>query len=248
MRRWDSVKAAANGVEDDGSYDRPEGPEDCRARRTAAFEVTRDGLGLGEEWGEKPFGVVMDLAGPRGMTTVLAFANGDASLLNENGTGIIGRQSHVHVVVQAKRLVERAGRHASAAAPSSGSPGPEAGRARFFFLTPQGVLAAEDEVSALRAGESPLSPLFATANELVSEFMQYPLGDALVESAGPATAGDWVKAFAMVALFAALTYAAWLIPTPWIRWPAVAVGAFFTIAALIIPYAMLVAARGKGGA
>ena len=248
MRLWDSVKAAASGVEDDGSFDRPAGPDDCRARRAAAFEMSPAGLGLGEGWGNMPFGVVMDLAGPRGLTTVLAFANGDASLLNENGSGIIGRQSHVHVVVQAKRLVDRAVEHVSAAVPASDSPKPEAGHARFFFLTSQGVLAAEAEVQALRAGQSPLSPLFENANELVSEFMQYPLGDALVASGGPPSLGDWVKAFAMVAVLGALTYAAWLIPTPWIRWPAVAVGAFFTIAALIIPYAMFVAPRGKGEA
>ena len=46
--------------------------------------------------------------GPRGVSTLTAFANGDASLLHETGSGIIGRQNHVHVVNQAKALVAKA--------------------------------------------------------------------------------------------------------------------------------------------
>ena len=51
----------------------------------------------------------------------------------------------------------------------------------------------------------------------------------------------------MVAAIGALTYAAWLIPFGWLRWPAVAIGLFFTVAALILPYAMLTAPRGSAG-
>ena len=65
-------------------------------------------------------------------------------------------------------------------------------------------------------------------------------------SDGPTPPLDLVKAFAIVAMIAALTYAAWLIPIWWLRWPAVAVGLFFTIAALIVPYAMLRAPRMSG--
>jgi hypothetical protein len=71
----------------------------------------------------------------------------------------------------------------------------------------------------------------------MSEFLQYALLDA--EPLEPSTPGEILKAFALAAIIAGLTCAAWLIPTPWLRWPAVAIGAFFTIAALIVPWAML---------
>lgn len=53
------------------------------------------------------------------------------------------------------------------------------------------------------------------------------------------TLADHLKIWGMAVGLAALTYAAWLIPYGWLRWPLVAVGAFFTIAALIVVYAML---------
>jgi hypothetical protein len=82
------------------------------------------------------------------------------------------------------------------------------------------------------------------ADELMSEFLQYGLARAV--KVGPPRALELVKAFAIVAAIGALTCAAWLIPNPWLRWPAVAVGAFFTIAALIVPYAIVVAPRLSG--
>jgi hypothetical protein len=238
MRLWDAVKAAASGVEDDGSYDSPAGPDDCRARRAAAFRVTAAELGLSEDWGSKPYGVIVDVRSQRGVTTMLAFANGDASLLHDKGSGIIGRQSHVHVVVQGKRLVARASEHASSLSPSSSFPLPRAGSVRFYFLTTEGVLTSEAPTQEVRSGASSLSPLMEVADDLVSEFMQYRLPDQI--TTGPLKAVDWVKAFVMLGITGGLTYAAWLIPMPWLRWPAVAIGVFLTISALIVPYAMWV--------
>lgn len=241
MRLWDSVKAAASGVEDDGSFDRPDGPEDCEARRAAAFRVTAGELGLPDDWGNRPYGVVIEMGGPKGVTTILAFANGASSLFLSTGSGIIGRPSHVHVVVQAKRLVQEAGDYAPLLSPATTYPYPSTGTMRFYFLTARGVLTIEEPVGALRSGESPLSGLLEVGDELMSEFLQYGLGcEAPVRPARPI---EYLKAFAIVAAIGALTYAAWLIPMAWLRWPAVATGAFFTIAALIVPYAMLTAPR-----
>ncbi len=90
MRLWESVKAAASGVEDDGSFDSPEGPEGCQARRAAAFRVTAGVLGLPEDWGSRPYGVVIDVQGEKGLITIVAFANGESSLLlHGSGSGII---------------------------------------------------------------------------------------------------------------------------------------------------------------
>lgn len=240
MRLWDSLKAIAEGVEDDGSYDSPDGPEDCEARRAAALRVAADELDLPADWGGRPYGVVVEMGSAGGVMTLVAFATGESSLLTGSGSGIIGRPNHVHVVVQARRLVQTAADHASLLEPAAGFPRPPAGAIRFYVLTRDGILTAQEPVEAVRSGRSPLSPLLEVADELMSEFLQYAWSEVPVP---PSTPSDYFKAFAMVAAIAALTCAAWLIPFAWLRWPAVAVGIFFTISALIVPYAMLTAPR-----
>lgn len=241
MRMWDSVKAAASGVEDDGSYESPDGPEDCEARRAAAFRVTAADLALPDDWGASPFGVVAEVGGTRGVMTLIAFATGESSMFTASGSGIIGRPSHVHVVVQAKRLVKEAAGHLAQMAPAAAFPPPPTGVMRFYVLTSQGVVTAEAPIGVLRGGEHPLSPLLDVADELMSEFLQYIQYES--GPVAPPTAGELVKALAMVAVIAGLTVAAWFIPIAWLRWPAVAIGVFLTIAALIVPYAMLAAPR-----
>ena len=243
MRLWDSVKAAASGVEDDGSYDAPNSAENAAARRAAAFRVTAADLDLAAHWGNKPFGVIVEKGGPRGVSTLTAFADGGASLLNEDGTGIVARQSHVHVVNEAKRLVARAADLVPLLSPTDKPSRPAPGSLLFYFLTSEGLLTAKVARSELRSQESPWSPLIAVAEGLVSELSQYLLPD--VAPAGPPRPLEFVKSLAMVTVIGGATYAAWLIPIPWIRWPLVGVGLFVTAAALFVFYAMFDGSRDE---
>jgi hypothetical protein len=240
MRLWDAVKAAASGVEDDGTYDAPNSPDNCAARRAAAFRVTAEDLGLPADWGDKPFGVIIEAHGPRGVSTLTAFANGDASLLHEDGSGIIGRQNHVHVVKQAKKLVAGAADLAPLLNPTATPSPPAPGFVRVYFLT-QSLLSAELAIPEVRSDASPWSPLMEVADELVSELSQYLMTD--FEPAGRPGPLEFVKSLAIVAVIGGMTYAASLIPIPWIRWPLVGVGLFLTAAALFVFYAMLAGSR-----
>ena len=241
MRLWDSVKAAASGVEDDGSFECPAGPEDCEARRAAALRGEAGKPAPSEHQGDQPYGIVVETGGSRGVTTILAFASGEASLFTASGSGMIGRASHVHVAQRARRLVKEAAGHSASARPTDDFPYPPRGAARFYFLTPKGVLTAEEPIRDLRKGYHPMSPLMDAGDELMSEFAQYVwVPREPVSPPGPAAV---LKALAIVAAAGALTYAAWLIPIAWLRWPAVTLGAFFTIAAMIVPFAMLAAPR-----
>ena len=242
MRLWDAVQAAASGVEDDGTYDAPHSPENCAARRAAAFKIMVEDLGLPADWGDKPFGVIMEWGGPKGVSTLTAFANGDASLLHEDGSGIIGRQNHVHVVKQAKKLVASTVGLAPLLSPTDAASPPAPGSVRFYFLT-QSLLSAEVASGEVQSDASPWSPLMDVADELISELSQYLLTD--VEPAGRPKPLEFVKALAMVAVIGGMTYAASLVPSPWIRWPLVGVGLFFTAAALFVFYAMLAAPRDE---
>lgn len=60
----------------------------------------------------------------------------------------------------------------------------------------------------------------------------------------PPTAWEWFKSLAIPAALIALTYAAWLIPVGWIRWPAVIVAGFFAAAGLFVCGLMIAAALG----
>ena len=240
MRLWDAVKAAANGVEDDGTYDSPNSVDNCAARRAAAFKVTANDLGLPANWGSKPFGVIVEALGPRGVSTLTAFANGDASLLHANGSGIVGRQNHVHVVNQAKRLVERAADFIPRLSPTINLSRPEPGLMRLYFLTRDGLLSTEVAQPEVRNEGNLWSPLLDVANELISEFSQYQLTDVDPGSPKPV---EFVRSLTMVAVIGGLTYAASLIPIAWIRWPLVGIGLFFTAAALFVFYIMLAGRR-----
>jgi hypothetical protein len=56
----------------------------------------------------------------------------------------------------------------------------------------------------------------------------------------------WFKILAMVAVLSALTYAAWLIPVGWLRWPAVLIAGFFAAAAIFVLGCMVVAPQIMG--
>lgn len=60
----------------------------------------------------------------------------------------------------------------------------------------------------------------------------------------PPTAWEWFKAFAIAAFLCALTYAAWLIPIGWLRWPAVIVAGFLAAAGLFVVGATIAGALG----
>ena len=57
-------------------------------------------------------------------------------------------------------------------------------------------------------------------------------------------AGDWISIIAMCAFLLGLTYAAWLIPIGWIRWPAVFVAGFVAAAGLFVLGGMIAAVLG----
>ena len=60
------------------------------------------------------------------------------------------------------------------------------------------------------------------------------------------TTGMLLKSVLMVVPFVAATYGAWLIPWGWLRWPLVAIGLFFTAAALFAFWAVVASTSDKG--
>ncbi len=59
-----------------------------------------------------------------------------------------------------------------------------------------------------------------------------------------ATVGDWIAIVAMCSFLLGLTYAAWLIPIGWLKWPAVVIAGFVAAAGLFVLGGMIAAALG----
>lgn len=60
----------------------------------------------------------------------------------------------------------------------------------------------------------------------------------------PPTAWEWFKGVAIAAFLCALTYAAWLIPIWWLKWPAVIVAGFVAAAGVFVVGAMIAGVVG----
>ena len=60
----------------------------------------------------------------------------------------------------------------------------------------------------------------------------------------PPTLWEWFKAVAIAAFLCAVTYAAWLIPIGWLKWPAVIVAGFLAVAGLFVVGATIAGALG----
>ncbi len=60
----------------------------------------------------------------------------------------------------------------------------------------------------------------------------------------PPTLWDWIKVVALAAFLCAVTYAAWLVPWWWLKWPAVIVAGFVAAAGLFVVGAMIAGALG----
>ena len=60
----------------------------------------------------------------------------------------------------------------------------------------------------------------------------------------PPSFGDWLSIIGMCAFLLGLTYAAWLIPIGWLRWPAVIVAGFIAAAGLFVLGGMIAAILG----
>jgi len=140
----------------------------------AAMKALRDRLltsspkevGLsGEDATAKVWGVLMEMALPNGVATLVSVHDGTASLYTTSGGGILGGYSARN---EAKQFVAEAEKHLKGMKLTKSFPYPEVGRLKFYVLTQDGVYTAEDaEKEVTRQGHA-LFPLFAAGNEVLT--------------------------------------------------------------------------------
>ena len=133
--------------------------------RSQALGVTAEIVGSTEE----VFGVLMETGYPEAVVTLVALADGTASLYFSNGGGVIGAGQHAGPAVAARSLIAFAAHNVKRLDPTSETPLPKAGCTRFYMLTRHGIFTAEANEADLGENRDALSPLFYAAHELMAE-------------------------------------------------------------------------------
>ena len=140
--------------------------------RTLVLEGTRATFGLGPgNPATEPFAVVTDWDDEQGATTVVAIADGSASVYRSNGGGSIGGgQSHQSIRNAALKTVELA----AAAQPSMHAtrqyPLAARGQVNFYVVTDAGVFTATASQDDLQNNRSPFSALARAAANIIEEY------------------------------------------------------------------------------
>lgn len=133
--------------------------------RDLALSVTAKTLGVSGE----VHGVLMETGYPEAVITLVAMADGAASLYFSNGGGIIGAGEHDGPKVAARSLIAFAAHNLEKLSPTTATPLPAPGRTRFYALMECGILTAEASEVDLGENRHALSPLFYAAQELITE-------------------------------------------------------------------------------
>jgi hypothetical protein len=133
--------------------------------RAMALGVTAEQLGTRDE----VFGVIMETGYAEAVVTLVALADGTASIYFSNGGGMIGMGGHEGPAVASRSLISFAAHNCAGLSPTSETPLPEPGFTTFYALTQQGTFTATAPEVELGENRHPLSPLFYSAQELITE-------------------------------------------------------------------------------
>ena len=129
-----------------------------------------DELGLSEEdAGAKTWGVLVDAASGPGVATLVSLRDGTSSLYTTTGGGVLGGYSAKD---DARAVVVEAEKHLAQMRRTEEFPYPEAGRVKFYVLTPDGVLTAEAGLKELTGKRDELWPLFYAADKVLTRLRQ----------------------------------------------------------------------------
>lgn len=137
--------------------------------RDGALRTDPAKLGLKAAGSTRVWGVLMETGDPDGVITLATISDGAVSLYFSNGGGIIGIGEHEEPRKAGLALVSAAPEYLKYANPATAFPLPNPGHTRFYFMTYDGILAADALEEELGKEQSPLSPLFFKAQEVITQ-------------------------------------------------------------------------------
>ena len=115
------------------------------------------------------WGILVETGYPSTTSTLVALADGTASLYFSNGGGFIGCGRHPAVKEAAQDLNRTAEGLVSQMNPVEACELPRPGRIRFHVLTFTGIYTADCDQTALASGRHPLSSLFQAAQGVITQ-------------------------------------------------------------------------------
>jgi hypothetical protein len=122
--------------------------------------------------GSPTCGLLMETGYPEAVVTLVALADGTASLYFSNGGALIGAGQHERPAVAARSLLAFALHNLAHLELTTAYPLPKPGHTRFYVLTTDGVRTAEALEDDLGHNRHVLSPLFYAAHELITEMRE----------------------------------------------------------------------------
>ena len=125
-----------------------------------------------QEFGVEPegdvWGVLMETGYGKGFATLVALADGSASLYLSTGSGVIGGGIDPGVNASARRMVRRSQHVARLMNATAEYPLPDPGTVRFYLLTSDGILTAVGGEETLGAGDHGLSDLYHAGHDVIT--------------------------------------------------------------------------------
>lgn len=144
--------------------------EEYVAYRDRALRITPDDVGIpGEFDPQVPFGVVVDFYIDDDLTTIAAYANGEASIFFENGGGVLGGGIYQIVKDAALEVIIAGADVYELAEPADGTPYPQPGQVGVYLMALDGVRYINGQVSDLAAGSEPLAVLYQAVQDLTEQ-------------------------------------------------------------------------------
>lgn len=140
--------------------------------RDLALNGTRENFGLGPGASPtQPFVVVTDWGEAEGATTVVAVADGSASVYRSDGGGSMGGgQAHPEIHAAALKAIEAASAVQPSMQRTSEYPPAGPGNVSFYLVTDAGVFTATAAQDDLNANRGPYAPLAAAMRDIEAEY------------------------------------------------------------------------------
>jgi len=137
--------------------------------RTMALGVTAEQIGI-DAGPHEPYAVVMETGYDHAVVTLVAIADGSASIYFSTGGGLHGGVAHDAKRGAAVDLVDIAGDFAGEMDTVTEFPQPDAGDVVFYVLTPAASYSVSDSEQSMGLGQSPFTPLFFAGQRLITEY------------------------------------------------------------------------------
>jgi hypothetical protein len=118
------------------------------------------------------FGAALDWPIGEHIATVVALADGTASLYTTSTFGIIGGSGHSSVRRAAQRFVATAEKHLAESVRTLSHPYPVPNKVRFYLLAYDGTRTIEADLEPTYSGAGKYSPLFGAGQDVVTELRQ----------------------------------------------------------------------------